>query len=85
MENIHYQCRFSETHPQTVYNREARQKKAKTIIVVLSDFFGTNLRSFSILDVGCSTGIMADYFSDYFGVVVGIDIDELDTCFLHKK
>ena len=76
MTNIHYQCRFSEKHPQVVYNLEARQKKAKTIIAVLRDFFGTDFRSFSILDVGCSTGIMANYFSDYFGQVVGIDIDE---------
>ena len=76
MKNIHYQRRFSEAFPQAVYNPEARQKKAKTIIAVLRDFFGTDLRSFSILDVGCSTGIMADYFSDYFGEVVGIDIDE---------
>ena len=75
MTNIHYQCRFSEKHPQAVYNLEARQKKAKTIIAVLRDFFGTDFGSFSILDVGCSTGIMANYLSDYFGAVVGIDID----------
>ncbi len=76
MKDIHYQCRFSETHPQAVYDREVRQKKAKTIVAVLSDFFGTDFQSFSILDVGFSTGIMANYLSDYFGKVVGIDIDE---------
>ena len=76
MENIHYQYPFSEKYPQAVYNREARQKKAKTIIAVLNDFFGPDFRSFSILDIGCSTGIMANYFSGYFGKVVGIDIDE---------
>ncbi len=73
--NHQYQSGFSEKHPQAVYNREARQKKAKTIIAVLNNFFETDFRSFSILDVGCSTGIMANYFSDYFGEVVGIDID----------
>ena len=41
MKNLHYQRRFSETYPQAVYNREARQKKAKTIVAVLSDFFHT--------------------------------------------
>jgi 2-polyprenyl-3-methyl-5-hydroxy-6-metoxy-1,4-benzoquinol methylase len=76
MTNIHYQHCFSEKHPHAVYNREARQKKAKTIIAVLNDFLGTDFTSFSILDVGCSTGIMADYFSAYFDQVVGIDIDE---------
>jgi len=80
-----YQNNFSARFSKTVYGRQSRERKAKTIIAVLNDFLGTDFRSFSILDVGYSTGIMADYFSDYFGVVVGIDIDELDTCFLHKK
>ena len=75
MKNIQYQRRFSEKYPQAVYNREARRKKAKTIMAVLKDFFGTNFRSHCILDVGCSSGIMADYFSDYFGEVIGVDID----------
>lgn len=69
-----YQNNFSAMFCETVYGRQSREKKAKTIIAVLSDFFGTDFRSFSILDVGCSTGIMADYFSGYFGKVVGIDI-----------
>ena len=38
MGNIHYQHRFSEKYPQAVYNREARQKKAKTIISILEDY-----------------------------------------------
>jgi len=41
MTNIHYQYPFSEKYPQAGYNREARQKKAKTISAVLSDFFHT--------------------------------------------
>ena len=76
VESRAYQNNFSAMFCKAVYNREARQRKAKTIIAVLSDFFGTDFRSFAILDVGCSTGIMANYFSGYFGAVVGIDIDE---------
>ena len=60
---------------KTAYGRQSREKKARTIIAVLNDFFGIDFRSFYILDVGCSTGIMANYFSDYFGEVVGVDID----------
>ena len=85
VESRAYQNNFSAMFCKAVYNREARQRKAKTIIAVLSDFFGTDFRSFAILDVGCSTGIMANYFSDYFGEVVGIGIDALDIRFLHKK
>ncbi len=76
MTNIHYQRRFSEKHPQAAYNRVARQKKAKTITAVLHDFLGNDLRILSLLDVGCSTGIITDYLSNYFGEVVGIDTDE---------
>ncbi len=76
MTNIHCQCPFSEKHPQAVYNHEARQKKAKTIVAVLNDFYGAELKSLSLLDVGCSTGIIANYLSDYLGEVVGIDTDE---------
>ena len=70
-----YQKNFSALFCETAYGRQSRERKAKTIIAVLNDFFGTDFRSFSIIDVGCSTGIMANYFSDYFGEVVGIDID----------
>lgn len=80
-----YQNNFSAIFCETVYDLQSRERKAKTIFAVLRDFLGTDFRSFSILDVGCSTEVMANHFSDYFGAVVGIDIDELDTCFLHKK
>lgn len=59
-----------------MYDRKARERKAKTMVVVLSDFFEPGLRSLSVLDVGSSTGIIANYLSRYFGKVVGIDIDE---------
>lgn len=71
-----YQNNFSKLFSEAVYGRQSRERKGKTILAVLRDFSGDDFRSFSILDVGCSTGIMANYFSDYFGAVVGIDIDE---------
>ena len=76
VESRAYQNNFSEKFYKAVYGRQDRERKAKTVIAVLNDFVGTDFRLFSILDVGCSTGIMANYFSDYFGQVVGIDIDE---------
>jgi len=61
---------------ETVYSRQSRERKAKTIIAILRDFLDRNLQSLTLLDVGCSTGIIANYLSDYFDEVVGIDIDE---------
>ena len=37
--STHYQWRFSETYPQSVYDREARERKAKTIIPVLKEIY----------------------------------------------
>ncbi|MFC1515900.1 class I SAM-dependent methyltransferase, partial [Thermodesulfobacteriota bacterium] len=39
------------------------------------DFLKSDLRSLSVLDVGSSTGIMANYLSKHFERVTGIDID----------
>jgi ubiquinone/menaquinone biosynthesis C-methylase UbiE len=71
-----YQRNFSEILPETMFDREGREKKAQTIVAVLRDFLGSNLQSFSVLDVGSSTGIITNYLSNCFGKVVGIDIDE---------
>ena len=55
---------------------QGREKKAKTIVAVLSDYLRSDLKPFSVLDIGSSTGIIANYLSKYFGKVVGIDIDK---------
>ena len=70
-----YQRNFSEILPEAVFDRQRGEKKAKTMLAVLSDFLGSNFQSLSVLDVGSSTGIIANYLSRYFGTVIGIDID----------
>lgn len=67
---------FSEVHPAAVYGREGRTRKAATIIQVLRDYFGDDLQSFSLLDVGCSAGIIDDFLSDHVGEIAGIDTDQ---------
>lgn len=71
-----YQLNFSEMLHKQMYNKEHREKKAKTIIAVLNDFYQTDLNNLSVIDIGSSTGIIANYCADYFGSVTGIDIDE---------
>jgi ubiquinone/menaquinone biosynthesis C-methylase UbiE len=46
------------------------------MVAVLSDYLRSDFKSFSVLDIGSSTGIIANYLSKYFGKVVGIDIDK---------
>lgn len=45
------------------------------MVAVLNDFLKVDLKRFTLLDLGSSTGIMAHYLSDHLGKVVGIDID----------
>ncbi|UCE55995.1 MAG: class I SAM-dependent methyltransferase [Desulfobacterales bacterium] len=71
-----YQFDYSKILPEAMYDREAREKKAATIVAVFKDYFKADLKSFSVLDVGCSTGFITNYLSNFFGRVLGIDIDE---------
>jgi len=73
--NRAYQRNFSEILPEAMFDSQRREKKAKTMVAVLNDYFRTDLKSFSVLDIGSSTGIIANYLSKYFGKVIGIDID----------
>ena len=76
IKNRGYQYNFSEILHKQMYNKAYRRKKAKTIIAVLCDFYHTPLKDLSVIDIGSSTGIIANYCADYFGSVTGIDIDE---------
>ena len=70
-----YQYNFSEMHQAAMFNRQSRERKAKTMVSVLQDYFDTDLKSLTLLDLGSSTGLIANYLAMYFGKVVGIDID----------
>lgn len=71
-----YQLNYSELKP-SVFNTKQRERKAKTIVHVCRDFSGQeDLSSLTLLDVGSSSGIIDNYLADYFGTVLGIDIDE---------
>jgi len=74
--NREYQYNFSAMLHWQMYDVKGRERKAKTIIAMLRDFFKPDLKSLSVLDIGSSTGIIANYCSNYFGKIVGIDIDE---------
>jgi len=51
------------------------ERKARTMVAVIEDFTARPLKDLSLLDVGGSTGIIDNYLSNFFGKVVGIDID----------
>ena len=59
-----YQRNFSEMLPEAMYDREGRERKARTMVAVLSDFIGSDFQSLSVLDIGSSTGFIANYLSN---------------------
>ncbi|MGR9037510.1 MAG: class I SAM-dependent methyltransferase [Gammaproteobacteria bacterium] len=59
-----------------VFNVAGRERKAKTIVAVLEDYFKKPLTDLDLLDVGASTGIIDNYLSCFFQHVTGVDIDE---------
>ncbi len=71
-----YQYDFSVRMP-AMYDMNARERKAETMVVALADFFGGSsvLKQCSLLDVGASTGIIDNYLSAHFSRVTGVDID----------
>ena len=77
MTNRGYQHNFSRMVDGAMYNRQAREKKAMTILAVLHDFFQkANTSDLTLLDIGTSTGIMDNFLANHFLKVTGIDIDE---------
>lgn len=71
---MEYQYNYSQIDP-ILYNIEGREQKAKKIIAVLSDYFGTDLKHMKLLDIGSSTGIMTRFLSESFDETIGVDID----------
>ncbi len=65
---------FSERFP-ILFDPEGRLEKAEKVIAVLSDYWQGGVVSKTVVDVGCSTGIMTRRFASAFGRVIGLDTD----------
>lgn len=78
-----YQYGFSLQHRE-VFDFESRKRKAETALEVLRDVLGDQLGTSNLLNVGASSGAMDATFAEYFGKVVGIDIDEHAIEFANK-
>jgi 2-polyprenyl-3-methyl-5-hydroxy-6-metoxy-1,4-benzoquinol methylase len=66
---------FSERFPEVVYDRLRRQQKANKILSVLWDFLGERLSQQTVLDLGCSSGIISNFVADRVRLIVGTDVD----------
>jgi 2-polyprenyl-3-methyl-5-hydroxy-6-metoxy-1,4-benzoquinol methylase len=75
MKDYKYQHDFSAAHHEAMHDALGREQKANKMIAVLDDYFSGKLDTLTLLDVGCSTGIIANILSTRFKKVVGTDID----------
>jgi 2-polyprenyl-3-methyl-5-hydroxy-6-metoxy-1,4-benzoquinol methylase len=70
------QLAYSELQP-AMHDEVGRRKKAAKIVKVLSHFLGrSELAGLTALDIGCSTGFVADALQRAGAKVTGLDIDE---------
>ncbi|HWO57429.1 MAG TPA: class I SAM-dependent methyltransferase [bacterium] len=67
---------FSERFP-VLFEPEGRLEKADKVIAVLGDYFGERTAQVTVVDIGCSTGIMTRHFAGAFGRVIGLDNDQV--------
>lgn len=67
---------FSERFP-ILFDPAGRLEKAAKVVAVLSDYFGGRASSTTVVDIGCSTGIMTRHFAGAFGCVIGLDNDHV--------
>jgi len=70
-----YQLGFSESN-SAMFDNEGRLRKARTMVAVLSEFFGCDLGELTLLNVGGSAGIIDSHLAENFATVTSIDIDE---------
>ena len=78
-EEAEYQRHFSEIHPQTMFDELGRLQKArKTVAVILDALQEADLQpgDVRLLDIGCSTGILTRHYAEFFGRVIGLDLDD---------
>jgi len=74
MPAVQYQERFSEAHAGEMFDAEARRLKAAKVVAVLQDCLG-DLSRLSLVDLGCSNGLMTKFYGEAFEAVLGLDID----------
>jgi len=70
-----YQRDFSLSY-ESMHAVDDRQRKAATMVEVLTEAMSGRFANARLLNLGCSTGIIDEYLAPHVGAVTGVDIDE---------
>jgi len=81
MKEIKYQKNYSLLHDGRVLNEEKRFRKAEQIILIINHYVSKRMKNsscndFSVLDIGCSSGMIDFKLADHYKHITGIDIDK---------
>lgn len=69
-----------------MHDKSERIRIAHQIVNILRiNYRKNNIKTAKVLDMGCSTGIMSNYFSNYFSSVIALDVDEEGITFAKKN
>ena len=76
-----FQENYSKLYNGRIFNEFERIAKANQILLIIKDYYKSNftgkkLSEASVLDAGCSYGIMDDFLSTSFKEILAVDIDE---------
>ncbi len=63
------------SNSRKLFDPVSRRNKARKVLAVLTDYLSTPLAQLTCLEIGCSTGLMTQYFAQEFHWTVGIDVD----------
>lgn len=69
-----YQYEFSAGNDE-MHSLTGRERKAKTMLAILTEALNEQLAQARVLNVGCSTGIIDRFLAPHVATVTGIDID----------
>lgn len=70
-----YQPDFSTIY-ESMHSVEERGRKAATMVAILRESLGDRLAHASVLNLGCSTGLIDEYIAPQVARMTGVDIDE---------
>jgi len=69
------QIGFSAMYHDRLYDPENRRRKADKILAILDDHYAGDLGRLTLLDVGCSNGMITQHLGQRFARAFGVDID----------
>lgn len=76
---------FLASHESLLENHD-RLRVAHQLLAILTDWYGkTGLKQLTVLDYGCSNGIITNSIAKYCKIATGIDVDKIAITIAKKK